>query len=215
MKLEDVLAAMEALEARSEKVSVRKVRDQMGGGSLGDVGEAIREVQKRRDRLNTIRSGLPQSLQDSASELAMNLWRAAQDLANQTVDDLRRGCEQRVATAERQASEALDDVDAAERRIGDLSGELDANRRECADLKTAKMSVEEREIAAAARLAALEAEIRVMSNHAKERERELEKAYRGIDRMTSALLGAQAGVATTKTTANVKKNGITKAGSAE
>lgn len=210
MKLEDVLAAMEALEERGEKVSVRNVRDQIGGGSHGDIGDAIREIQKRRDRLNTIRSELPLSMKDSASELAMNLWTAAQELASRTVEDLRRGCEQRVEAAEKQASEALNDVDAAELRIDSLSHELDAKQRECVDLESTKLAVAERANAAEARLAALEAEIRVMSSHAKERERELEKAYRGIDRMTAALVGFQATVATTKSTANGRKNGNAK-----
>lgn len=205
MKLEDVRAAMEALEERGEKASVRKVRDQMGGGSLGDVGEAIREVQRQRDRLNTIRSELPQSLQDGASELAMNLWTAAQELASRTVEDLRRGCEQRVATAEKQASEALNDLDAAERRVGTLSRELDTKQNEYTALESARLGIVERANASEARVAALEAEIRVMSSHAKDRERELEKAYRGIDRMTAALVGVQA-VATTRSSGNGKKN---------
>jgi chromosome segregation ATPase len=139
----------------------------------------------------------------------MNLWTAAQELASRTVEDLRRGCEQRVATAEKQASEALNDLDAAERRVGMLSRELDTKQNEYTALESARLGVAERANASEARVAALEAEIRVMSSHAKDRERELEKAYRGIDRMTAALVGVQA-VATTRSSGNGKKNGNVK-----
>jgi len=64
--------------------------------------------------------------------------------------------------------------------------------------------------AADVRVAALEAEIRVMRDHTSRRERDLEKAYSGIERMTAALAGTQKTKSAPRPTGNGKSAGNTK-----
>lgn len=178
--LENVRKAMEGLEAEGKKPSMRAVRERVGVGSFTDIGEAMRRIKEDRDRLNTVRTELPQVLQDKAGLLTLDLWTAAQEMANRAIEDVRRGCEMRVTTAENQASESLREIDEADARIRDLTQRL-------AGLEKSERSASERAEAAEARVGALEAEIRVMHDHAKHRERELELAHRSVDRMVGAL----------------------------
>jgi hypothetical protein len=184
---EKVKEAIEKMEAAGIKVSVRAVREAIGGGSHSDVGEAVRAVYAERELLKTVRDELPQALQDKASIISMDFWIAAQELANRAVEDVRRGCEVRVGNAEGQANESLREIDNAEAQIRELFEQLkekDAAYNALTDLKRA---VTERAEGAEARVGALEAEVRVRDDHAKRRDRELELAYGSINQMAAAV----------------------------
>jgi hypothetical protein len=188
--IEEVRKAIEGMEARGINPSVRAVRTAIGGGSHTDVGEAIRKVNEKRDLLNTVRNELPQALQEKASILSLDFWLAAQELANRVVEDVRRGCEMRVANAESQANESLREIDDAEARIRELVEKLKEKDTAYAGLENSKQATTERAEGAEARVATLEAEIRARDDYATRRDRELELAYSSINRMAAAMGGA-------------------------
>lgn len=188
--LEKVRKAMEDLEARGINPSVRAVRAEIGGGSYTDIGEAIRKIKEERDLLNTVRTELPQSLQDKASILIHESWVMAQELANRAIEDVRHGCEVRVTAAQLQAHESLRDIDNAEARIEELIEQLEERNAAYAELEDSERAASKRAEEAEGRVGALEAEIRVLHDHANRRERELELAYRSVERMTAAFGGA-------------------------
>jgi len=208
--LEKVRKAITDLEARGIKPTVRAVRLEIDGGSYTDVGEAIRQVKKERDLLNSVRTEMPKDLQDKLSVMSLEFWMSAQEMANRAIEDVREGCELRVAAAEVQADESLREIDDAESRIDDLARKLEEKNRDCAILQESEKAALDRAMAADVRVAALEAEIRVMRDHTSRRERDLEKAYSGIERMTAALAGTQKTKSAPRPTGNGKSAGNTK-----
>jgi hypothetical protein len=188
--LEKVRKAIKDLEARGIDPSVRAVRKEIGGGSYTDVGEAVRKVKAERDLLNTIRTELPQSLQDKASILSLDFWMTAQEVANRAVEDVRHACEIRIANAENQADEAMREIDDAEGRIRELVEKLKEKDAAYVVLENSKQAATERAEAAEARVGTLEAEVRACDDHANRRDRELELAFSSIDRMAAAMGGA-------------------------
>ncbi len=186
--LDRVREAMKDLESRGSAPSVREVRKLIGGGSMTDVGAAVRKVKEERDALNTVRTDLPQALQDKLSILSLDYWKAAQELANSAIEDIRQGAGARIAAAENQAREMLHEVDDAERRLDDLTKEADRVRT---DLEQAHKRAVTRAEKAESRVASLEAELKVSRDHAKSRDKELEWAYASLERMTAALTGAR------------------------
>lgn len=195
--LDKVRKAMEALEARNIKPSVRKVRDEMGGGGHTEIGEAMRVIMAEREALNAVRNELPRLLQDKAGLLALELWTAAQEISRREIEDVRRGCDMRVAAAVNQAEEALRDIDDAEGQIRDLEQKL-------AIVEKIERAATDRAESAEARVGSLEAEVRAMQEHAKQRERELERAYQGVNRMAEAL-GAKHKTKPAKSNGNAKQ----------
>lgn len=208
--IDKVRQAMEDLEARGINASVRRVRDEIGGGSPGDVAEAIRKVKEERAALNSVRTDLPEVLQSKLSILALDFWKASQEVANRAIEDARQGCAVRTAAAEAQASEAFCELDDAERRIADISAKLDEEHRRRADCETSARAASDRATAAEARVAAAEAEIRAMRDTANRRERELEKAYAGLQSMTAVWAGAQKAKTAAKPAGNGKTAGNAK-----
>lgn len=178
--LEKVRNAMEALEERNIAPSVRKVRDEMGGGGFTEIGEAMREIKAEREALRAVKTDLPRALKDKAGILALDLWTAAQEIANREVADVRQACDMRVAAAASQADEALEEIDQAEHRIHELV-------RKVATLEAAERAASLRAETAEARVGSLEAEVRVMQEFNKQRERELDRAYQGVNRMAELL----------------------------
>ncbi len=183
---EKVRKAMKDLADRGEKISVRTVREEIGGGSHTDIGKAMREIKEEEDLLNTVRTELPQALQDKASILSLDFWVMAQELANRAIEDVRHGCEVRVAAAENQANESLREIDDAEARIHGLVEKLKEKDVAHASLKDSEQAASKRADEAEARVGSLEAEIRVLHDHADRRERELALAYRSVECMTAA-----------------------------
>jgi chromosome segregation ATPase len=208
--IDKVRQAMKDLEARGINATVRAVRVEIGGGSPGDVAEAVRNVKEERAARNTVRTELPEVLQDRLSLLALDFWKASQEVANRAIDDVRQGCASKVATAEDQASEAFCELDNAERRIADMSAKLDEENRRRADCEKSAQAASDRATAAEARVAVLEAEIRVMRDNANRRERELEKAYAGLRDMTAVWAGAQKAKTTARPAGNGKAAGTPK-----
>jgi chromosome segregation ATPase len=205
-----VRQAMEDLEARGINASVRRVRDEIGGGSPGDVAEAIRNVKEERAARNSVRTELPEVLQSKLSVLALDFWKASQEAANRAIDDARQGCAVRIAAAEAQASEAFCELDDAERRIADMSTKLDEENRRRADCEKSAQAASDRAAAAEARVAPVEAEIRVMRDTANRRERELEKAYAGLQSMTAVWAGTQKAKSAARAAGNGKTAGNAK-----
>lgn len=161
--IEKVRAAMGRLEASGRSTTVRAVRDEIGGGSMTDVGDAVRQVKQERARLNAVHSELPQSFKDKVNLLALDLWTEAQDGANRAVEDVRLGCEAKAVAAEDQARDVLRDIDEAERRIAELTADAERSRRGEAELEASEKAASNRAAAAEARAAALEAEIKRMT----------------------------------------------------
>ncbi|MGO4511076.1 DNA-binding protein [Bradyrhizobium sp. 2TAF36] len=193
--LDRVREAMKDLETRGSATSVREVRKLIGGGSMTDVGAAIRKVKEERDALNTVRTDLPQALQDKVSILSVDYWKAAQELANRAIEDVRLGAEARIAAADNQAREMLHEVDDAERRLDDLKKRLEDADRARSDLEQTHKKAVARAEKAEMRVVSLEAEVKVSLDHLRSRDKELEWAYASLERMTAALTDPRKGKA--------------------
>jgi len=73
MNEKNIKEAIELLEARGEKPSVRAVRSELGGkGSHTDIAAAVRKIMQERSRLKSVESEIPASLQDKISLMTLD-----------------------------------------------------------------------------------------------------------------------------------------------
>lgn len=184
MTEDEIRKAVEALETRHEKPSVRAVRTELGNrGSHTDIGAVLRKIFEQRERLNVARHEMPQVIQDKAKLLAMDCWEAAQDLAGRGVEDARYGAEQRVARAEEQADEIMRHADQAEAQVLAITAIVEEKNSTIARLNQSEHDAIRRASGADLQVAILEAELRVSKDDAERRGKELQRLYRILDMM--------------------------------
>jgi len=112
-----------------ERVSVRTVRKELGGGSFGDIARELKRWKDRADYRPAIeRADLPEAFERRLAVIGRELLELAR------VEAARAGLADFVAAEDRQASardlldEALDRVDLLEERVAALQAELDRVR---------------------------------------------------------------------------------------
>lgn len=184
--LEDEIrkVAAEMIEA-GKKPSVRSVREAVGRGSHTDIGDILRRIQEEQDRLKFALKEVPNVLQSQATILVAELWKAAQEISNRSVEDVRHGCEIRLAEATAQAKELATLLDQAETTIFDLKAEL-----ENSSAHVGRILAEAHE--AQLKIVSLEGEVRSLTQVANRREQELERAISAFDAATKAIADTNA-----------------------
>lgn len=182
MTEDDIRKAVESLEARNEKPSVRAVRTELGNrGSHTDIGAVLRKILEERERLNVAHHEIPRVILDKAKLLAVDFWDAAQDLANRAVEDARHGAEQRIARADEQADEIMRHADQVEGQILATTAIVEEKNATIARLTQSEHNAVRRASDAELQAAILQAELRVEKADAVRRGKELQRLYRILD----------------------------------
>ena len=117
---EQILAAASALESRGERVSIRSVRAELGGGDPGTIGRILKQ---RREGTGTTTTEKTVSLPDTITR-TLNEW-AKQLVAAQT-ENIRV----ELATAHEDNEALLAQMEALQGQMEALQNELDMMRRE-------------------------------------------------------------------------------------
>ncbi|GAN46232.1 hypothetical protein ME121_0235 [Methylobacterium sp. ME121] len=112
-----------------ERVSVRTVRRELGGGSFGDIARELRKWKDREDYRPAIeRADLPEAFERRLTVIGRELLEMARvEAARAGLADF-VGAEDRRAVARDLLDEALDRVDLLEERVAALQAELDRVR---------------------------------------------------------------------------------------
>ena len=135
-----VFSIADRLTAEGRKVTNRVLWDHIGGGSMTTIAGALRrwrERQQIRSELPAERMALPESVGLALRGAVEQLWAAAQGETQREIDRLTEVSNARVAEAVAERDSALaelqatvEELQAAQVRLGELQGELQDARRE-------------------------------------------------------------------------------------
>ncbi len=100
----DVQHAIDTLLARGDTPSVQRIREVLGTGSFTTISEHFRLWRTEREQNRDVPppKGVPEVVVNVASEL----WREAQDVANQALVHYREDANRQVESAQQAAAEA-------------------------------------------------------------------------------------------------------------
>jgi len=118
----DVQQAIDTLLARGDTPSVQRIREVLGTGSFTTISEHFRSwrVEREQNRDVPPPKGVPEVIVNVASEL----WREAQEAANQALIHYREDANRQVESAQQEAAEALQQTANAEQRESALAEHL-------------------------------------------------------------------------------------------
>ncbi|MBT2787907.1 MULTISPECIES: DNA-binding protein [unclassified Halomonas] len=118
----DVQQAIDALLARGDTPSVQRIRDVLGTGSFTTISDHFRQWRSEREQNRDVPppKGVPEVVVTMASEL----WREAQEVANQMLLHYREDANRQVADAQQLAEDAKRQADNAEQRESALAEHL-------------------------------------------------------------------------------------------
>lgn len=139
---EQVLAAAERVRTRGEKVTVKRVREELGGtGSYTTISAALRELQ---DGAQPADGAIPPGLERGALGLVRSLWRALTGLVRQLVQDAQSGTVRRLDSMESRLNHSQNELAAMEKRwksgrdeLDELEHEVQENERHVQELTAA------------------------------------------------------------------------------
>ncbi|WP_416140647.1 DNA-binding protein [Halomonas sp. HK25] len=135
VQYEDVQRAIDDLLARGEAPSVQKVREVLGTGSFTTISDHLREWRTRREENRDAPPprGMPAALQ----ELAEELWKKAQESANETLAHYREEADRRVEEAGTRVAGARRQAEDAEQRESALAAHLATTEQRLEERSTA------------------------------------------------------------------------------
>ncbi|WP_030072997.1 DNA-binding protein [Halomonas alkaliantarctica] len=118
----DVQQAVDTLLARGDTPSVQRIREVLGTGSFTTISEHFRSwrIEREQNRDVPPPKGVPEVIVNVASEL----WREAQEVANQALIHYREDANRQVENAQQEAAEALQQAANAEQRESALAEHL-------------------------------------------------------------------------------------------
>ncbi|AJY50707.1 MULTISPECIES: DNA-binding protein [Halomonadaceae] len=118
----DVQQAIDALLARGDTPSVQRIRDVLGTGSFTTISDHFRQWRSEREQNRDVPppKGVPEVVVTMASEL----WREAQEVANQALLHYREDANRQVADAQQLAEDAKQQAANAEQRESALAEHL-------------------------------------------------------------------------------------------
>ncbi|EHJ91764.1 DNA-binding protein [Vreelandella boliviensis] len=118
----DVQQAIDALLARGDTPSVQRIRDVLGTGSFTTISDHFRLWRSEREQNRDVPppKGVPEVVVSMTSEL----WREAQEVANQTLLHYREDANRQVADAQEVAEDAKQQAANAEQRESSLAEHL-------------------------------------------------------------------------------------------
>lgn len=118
----DVQQAIDTLLARGDTPSVQRIREVLGTGSFTTISEHFRSwrIEREQNRDVPPPKGVPEVIVNVVSEL----WREAQEVANQTLVHYREEANRQVESAQQEAAEARQLAANAEQRESALAEHL-------------------------------------------------------------------------------------------
>ncbi|MCH4813180.1 DNA-binding protein [Vreelandella neptunia] len=118
----DVQQAIDELLTRGDTPSVQRIRDVLGTGSFTTISDHFRLWRSEREQNRDVPppKGVPEVIVTKASEL----WREAQDVANQALLHYREDANRQVADAQQDAEDAKQQAANAEQRESALAEHL-------------------------------------------------------------------------------------------
>lgn len=118
----DVQQAVDTLLARGDTPSVQRIREVLGTGSFTTISEHFRHWRTEREKNRDVPppKGVPEVVVNVASEL----WREAQEVANQALVHYREDANRQVESAQQQVAEATQLAANAEQRESALAEHL-------------------------------------------------------------------------------------------
>lgn len=118
----DVQQAIDALLARGDTPSVQRIREVLGTGSFTTISDHLRVWRSEREQNRDVPP--PKGVPEAVVTLASELWREAQDVANQALLHYREDANRQVEDAQRFAAEAKQQAANAEQRESALAEHL-------------------------------------------------------------------------------------------
>ncbi|MGP9766420.1 DNA-binding protein [Halomonas sp. AOP13-D3-9] len=118
----DVQQAIDTLQARGDTPSVQRIRDVLGTGSFTTISDHFRQWRSEREQNRDVPP--PRGVPEVVVTMASELWREAQEVANQTLLHYREDADRQVADAQQLAEEAKQQAANAEQRESALAEHL-------------------------------------------------------------------------------------------
>ncbi|MDQ7731268.1 DNA-binding protein [Halomonas sp. SpR1] len=118
----DVQQAIDALLARGDTPSVQRIRDVLGTGSFTTISEHFRLWRSEREQNRDVPP--PKGVPEVVATMAGELWREAQEVANQTLHHYREDADRQVSDAQQLSEEAKQQAANAEQRESALAEHL-------------------------------------------------------------------------------------------
>ncbi|MBZ5487862.1 DNA-binding protein [Halomonas aquamarina] len=118
----DVQQAIDTLLSRGDTPSVQRIRDVLGTGSFTTISEHFRLWRTEREQNRDVPP--PKGVPEVVVNLASELWREAQEVANQALVHYREEANRQVEEAQQAAAEALQQAVHAEQRESALAEHL-------------------------------------------------------------------------------------------
>lgn len=122
----DVQQAIDALLTRGDAPSVQRIREVLGTGSFTTISEHFRHWRNERDQNRDVPP--PKGVPEAVATLATDMWRQAQEVANEGLVHYREEANRRVEEAQEDVLQAKREADNAAQRERALAEHL--NHRE-------------------------------------------------------------------------------------
>lgn len=118
----DVQQAIDALLARGDTPSVQRIREVLGTGSFTTISDHLRVWRSEREQNRDVPP--PKGVPEAVVTMAGELWREAQEVANQALLHYREDANRQVEDAQRLAEDAKQQAANAEQRESALAEHL-------------------------------------------------------------------------------------------
>lgn len=123
-----VHAAADAIRSEGRKVTAEAVRQAIGGGSLRDICPALRRWRELTESPSEASTATPPEVARIFREAEAKIWSMAETRIAERVAAAEAAGTNKVAAAEAERDEALEDNERLERRLASLERELIASR---------------------------------------------------------------------------------------
>lgn len=118
----DVRRAIDELIARGDNPSVQRIREVLGTGSFTTISEHFRYWRDEREKNRDVPP--PREIPEAVVTLAADMWRQAQDVANEGLAHYREEANREVEAAREEAQKARQEADNAAQRESALAEHL-------------------------------------------------------------------------------------------
>ncbi|GAA3908821.1 hypothetical protein GCM10022228_19240 [Halomonas cibimaris] len=118
----DVRRAIDELIARGDNPSVQRIREVLGTGSFTTISDHVRRWRDECEKNRDVPS--PREIPEAIVSLAADMWRQAQEAANEGLTHYREEAKREVAAAQEEAQKARQEADNAAQRESALAEHL-------------------------------------------------------------------------------------------
>ena len=133
----EVFAAAEALTKRGERVSVRSIRAELGGGTPNRLTPLVREWKeateakaKEVDELLELPEETREALREPTEALLARMWVTVREATTRELDELQEAYESKIKTLEGEAEDARALTDDLSAELEEAKGRVDSLARE-------------------------------------------------------------------------------------